>query len=661
MGPRSRSNQSRGQIRQTSSRPARAVVKRCLILVVIAAAHVLTAGYSRGAEPAAPRLTPADEVLRLVPPDSAVILSVENLRDHARAFLESKLAQELRKVPVVRSWFGSEKYLQFERSSRQIEDHLRTTIAEVRDELLGDAAVLALQIPREADADADAGRGLLIAKVRDLALLERLVSLVNTSQQESGELAAVVDRKHHGTTYSVREFPPAANRPAECFVIFPDGTFAFSNSESLIQSVVDRKARMVMKAAGTDAGAQTEPGLGELPRFMAVRNKLPERAVARLFVDPRHIERMLAGQPRPDKPTDARMMALIERDVAAHDYFGASLVSSDDSITLHTVETLNPSALDPWLRHWAADPRRVDAGLFRLPATALGAGVGYLDATALFGALAQIMADLDQPKIANLEKLLSGLLLGLDVREQVLPQVGPGILVYLDSPSDATGSANRDSIKGTARAASAAWPFPVVVVVGLGGAPELASQPSIEAAVETGLRTVLAMTALDDKRAQGRSRITARPVGGLQVMTLDPPVPFAYAVDRGRHCLVAGTSPESVARYIETASDPKASERFRALCHPPFTGKGTCAALDVAALDRLADQHRASLVKSLAARQNRPADEVDHDLTNLLSLARLFRVAFFTSQFEADATIIHRSLGLIGRGASVPGAPSPGR
>ena len=66
--------------------------------------------------------------------------------------------------------------------------------------------------------------------------------MVNTIQQESGELAGVGERQRNGTTYHVREFPAAANRPPEWYVAYPDGTFAFSNSEAMIQSVIDRKA-----------------------------------------------------------------------------------------------------------------------------------------------------------------------------------------------------------------------------------------------------------------------------------------------------------------------------------------------------------------------------------------------------------------------------------
>ena len=58
---------------------------------------------------------PADALLRLVPPDAAVVVTVEGLRDQASAFLKSRLAADLRRLPAVRAWFASEKYRQFER------------------------------------------------------------------------------------------------------------------------------------------------------------------------------------------------------------------------------------------------------------------------------------------------------------------------------------------------------------------------------------------------------------------------------------------------------------------------------------------------------------------------------------------------------------------
>jgi hypothetical protein len=621
---------------------------------------------------AEPGTRPADALLRLVPPDAAVVLTLEGLRDQVHAFTGSRLAAELWRLPAVRAWLDSEKYRQFERSRAQIEALLGTDLTKLRDELLGDAAVLALRLPPEDPVDASQARGLLLIRARDLDLLQRLIRVVNTTHKESGELAELGDRQRSGTTYHIREFPAAAARPPEWYVAYPDGTFAFSNSELLIQAVIDRKtpAPIAVKAsggntgagAGTDSSARIAPGLGDLPKLRLVDRRLPdEPALMRLFVDPMQIRRLLAAARRPSKPSEARLLALLERYLAAVDYAGAALVWSDRSIVLHTVETLDSSRLDPWLRRWAGEARRRDPALERIPSTALALVSGHVDFSALYEALSGIVPDEEQPKLTNVETILSGLLLGHDLRSRILPQLGPGVLAYLDTPADwdQGGAASSGSPPGSA------WPFPLVVAVSLGGGESAASPrsegratgamtggpapPNLAAALENALRTILAFAAMDDKRQQARSRIVSRVVGGATLATLDPAVPFASAVDSAGSRLVVGTSPVSVARYLESSRDPNAGERFRRLRSGYFPGDETFLCLDLNAFAELAGRHRDRLVQTLAARKQRAAAEVDRDVTHVSALARVFEAAFVTSRFEPDATSVKRRIGLIVR------------
>jgi hypothetical protein len=166
-------------------------------------------------------------------------------------------------------------------------------------------------------------------------------------------------------------------------------------------------------------------------------------------------------------------------------------------------------------------------------------------------------------------------------------------------------------------------------------------------ALDNALRTVLAMTAMDDKRGEGRSRIASRAAAGATVMTLDVPLPFAFAVDRARGHLVMGSSAMAVARYLESSTDPEAGRRFRELQAVAFADAETFLCIDLDALTRLADRYRDRLAKNLAARQKRPAVDVERDLDHVLALARLFRAAFVTSRMEPDATAVHRTLGVI--------------
>src|SRR5262249_42879336 len=152
-----------------------------------------------------------------------------------------------------------------------------------------------------------------------------------------------------------------AGKPSEWYVTYPDGTFAFSNSEGLVQSVIDRKNRGESRnpsvGSGTReiSGATSERSLTDVARFQSAKRRLPGQAVARLFVEPRQIERMIAASPPPSKASDARILSMLERYLGAVEYAGAALVWNNSGIVVHTVETLAPSKLDAWLLHWAGN------------------------------------------------------------------------------------------------------------------------------------------------------------------------------------------------------------------------------------------------------------------------------------------------------------------
>jgi hypothetical protein len=612
---------------------------------------------------------PVDALLRLVPSDAAVVLTVEDLREQLHAFTSSSLFAGLKQLPAVQAWLESDKARQLRRSRDQIETVLGIKLSEICDDLIGDAVVLALRLPPAAPADPSQARGLLIFQARNHALLERMIQAVNDKQKAGGELARLTGREHRGTAYQMREFPPGASRPSEWYVSYPDGTFAFSNSESLIQSVIDRKGQNLPRGTtpharnGGNLAATLDGGLNDLARFQAVRRRQNAKALARLFIEPRQVERLIAASPRPGKASDARIMEMLERYLKAVEYAGATLEWNDAGIVIHTVETLDRSKLEPWLVRWAGNQLQVDPTLARVPSTAIALASGHLDAPAFYEALCQIVPAEDRTKLTNLETLFGGLLLGQDLRTRILPQLGPGVIAYLESPPDEPPNAGV-SATATPEAASSPSVFAGVLVTSLrkssGLRPDAvpsASQVTAAAAIENALHTVLALAALDEKRTNKGSQIITRPFAGVYVTTLSPPTPFAYALDDARSRLILSTSPEAVARYLEAASKPEAGARFRQFRARAFPDAQTFFCVDLSALSSLAGRRHEQLVELLGTRKNRPAAEVERDLAQVVALARLFDAAFLTSRFEPEAAAVHRRAGLILRESKTPKSP----
>ena len=340
----------------------------------------LYADEGLGAASSAPAA--AENLLRLAPSDAAAVLSVEGLRDHYTELSNSKLVQGLLRLPTIKSWLDSDRFRQLVAAQFQIEAFLHTTLAEIRDDLLGDAVVLSLQLSNGPAGDEEA-RGLLLLKARNRDLLDRLVRLVNEAQLASGELDRLGDGAWKGVSYRIRIYPAPSGRVSEYFVYFDDGSFAMSNAESLIRDVIDRKARIATEVNGRAEDRQPA-GLGESERFRSVSSRLPgpAQSLARLFVDPRLIERLMAATPRPTDPVALRASTQLEQVLAAIDYAGASLSWKNRVLSLEVVESIDPGRLAPWLTHWARDDRPLDANSLQVvPRSVLAVGMAHADSS----------------------------------------------------------------------------------------------------------------------------------------------------------------------------------------------------------------------------------------------------------------------------------------
>lgn len=614
---------------------------------------VLSLGMGPGAQ-AQPPARGTRDLLKLIPPDAGLVLTVDDLRGHTRDLLSSRLAGEFQKLPAMKAWFDSEKYQGLEDARDHIEAVLQVSLLDIRDKILGDAVVFALRLPAEAPIDPGQAQGVLALKAADPALLKRLIDLVNTTQKQNGDIATIDERKHGDHSYFVREYPAGSERPAEAYVIFADGTFALSNSETLIKGVMERKA-----ARPGASGPSTPASLAEVARFRALERQLPEQALARLFIDARLVERLFKSATQQKPRGEERHIALVERWLDALQYAGATLTARDGRLPLHIAETFDPHKLDELLGRAAmgADSAVVASKLDHVPATTLAVGSIQIDFALLYKTVLQLVPEPDQPRLANFETALSGIFLGEDLRTRILPALGPRVTAYLDAPADFDSGTSPNPGN---------WPFPTTLAVELGDDPDqkprspsdrpaAPARATVAAATDNALRTLLAVLALDEKRAQGRSRIIKREVSGITISTLDPPIPFAYALDRSGHRLILGTSAAAVERHILAGSDNTQAARFRQLQAAVFADAQSFLCLDLAAAETLMRKHRDQFTKMIAARDKRSVEDVSGDLDQFLALAHLFDAAFLTLRVDRTSATVHETLGVLARPGEVRG------
>lgn len=544
---------------------------------------------------------PAEAVLRLVPRDAAVTLVVPSLRENAHALLASPLAARLTELPAWKTWLGSETGRRLDRSRRDLETALGGTLGTLRDDLLGDAVALTMVVPPGAGGP-DAAEGLLLSRVRNRLRLDRLIATVNDSDRRDGTLASLVERRHRGVAYSVRAFRPGT-KPDEFYAVLAGEVFAWTSSEGLLRSTIDRQL---------DGG-----GLAGEPRLAAVRKALPDRPLAALYADPGTLARMTPPLPGDDAP--ARLL----RDyLGALTYVGAALEWRDGPV-LHVHETLAPDRLEEPLRRWAARPGGAGTLLRRVPTTAPVLAAGHVDFSAAGDWALGLVPVADRGRAETVLTALQGVLLGLDIRTEVLPRLGPGLLAYVDAPDKAVE-------------------LPIVVALGLGGSPE--DRPSLGAAVDNALRTLLALAALEGK-AGSPGRVASRDVHGVRVTSLvGGSRSVSYAVGPG--FVAVGTSAEAVGAF---AGEPPAggNATLDHLRETYFPDAETYAWADLTALRRLASERREALARRLADDRGGDLPAAHRDLDAALDLLSFFRAAFVVSRMEPDASAAHRTIGLI--------------
>ena len=549
---------------------------------------------------------PADSLLKLIASDSGLTLIVEDFRARAGEMAGSPSLARIEELPAVRGWLASPPYRKAEQAARHIEAALEVKLERIRDDILGDALALSLQ-PGPAGRP-DQSRGLLLVKPRDRALLARLVRAIDDAQIRSGELSSVELRNRGVLGYSARLFKPIG-RPPEYYAALDDGTFAWSNSEPLLWGVLDRKA--------TD-----QPGLGDDPDFRKVRAGLPARPLASLFINPRIVERSMAGGA---KAEGDRASAMIARYIGSVGQFGLALLW-DGGISLHSSESIAPQKLDPWLREWLTGPPVPAVLKGRLsPSTVAVASLG-IDFPALVEAARDLVTEAERPSLANLRQLLQGVLLGRDPLTDLVPRLKPGLLLALEVEPD-------QAIRPR---------FSVVGAIDWSDNP--GSDP-LAGPVANGLRTLMAFHALNPKGRADHLQVESRTVGETKVtlLTGGAGTILSGRVDRSR--LILGTSPESVAR-----AGPGPVPATLAEIHAgELANASTFAIVDLPRLVGEVRTLRGPIARELAGRSRRPVAAADRDLGDLLDFADLFRAATFRSTTASDATEIRRTIKLFAR------------
>ena len=142
---------------------------------------------------------PRDELLRLAPPDAALVVVVQNARDHIKNLAEAPFAAWFPTTQLGKQLLGSADFRKARAAGEMVFGQLGITPDDVFNDILGDVAAFAFT-PGSSDGKTPE-RAVILVRPRKPETLRKLIDRLNELQTKSGELKAVVRHQHAGAQH----------------------------------------------------------------------------------------------------------------------------------------------------------------------------------------------------------------------------------------------------------------------------------------------------------------------------------------------------------------------------------------------------------------------------------------------------------------------------
>ena len=381
--------------------------------MLVRSALVVAVLLGLGAPALAAPPTPRDEALRLAPDDFAIVLVVQNLRDHAKDVSESPFAAWFPGSALGKQLLNSQAFNQVTDGATPILGALGLSPTDLLHNIIGDAAVFAYA-PAPAN-DPKGERSVILIRPRNPDTLAKVVGTLNDIQTKSKELKSLGERKHAGAVYFERVKPEG---PSD-FYCFRDGVFAFSQSEADIKAVIDRD----------EAAKDKVPVLVERMTKLGVAD-----AAAVLLVNPRPLDAELAAKLKNAKPNEKAFLTKFAEVWAATDAAAVYLSVGKDAelgVSLHFA----PGKLPATAKTWLVGERTPSALWGNVPDDALLAVAGRVKANDIIDALTALAPMEGNTGVRETLEQTLGPIVGKDKLPLVLDAIGPDWALWVTPPA----------------------------------------------------------------------------------------------------------------------------------------------------------------------------------------------------------------------------------
>ena len=363
------------------------------------------------------KASPRDELLRVTPSDTALVLLVQNAREHRNNLIGSPFMQWLPSTAVGKKLLESAEIKLLRDSTQMIFNELGTTPAALLEDVLGEAVTFSFS-PAPADRPNEE-RSLILIRPRKPEVLLKLIDKINDLQIRSGESKGVEDKQYAGVTYRERQKPGNLSE----YFCFRGNIFAFSGNESEIKSFIDRDK--------TAAKFEDQsPVLLDRLKKLGISD-----AAAVILINPRALDGELKSKLASAKIDEKRFLTRFSEIWTALDSAGLYL-TLDKNIELGVSVRFTPGKLPADARKWFTGPRKVTTAERLIPQDALFGIAGQVRAVELIEVISSLVPH--EPGKPGVQEWLTeavGPIVGRDKLPLVLDALGPNWAVWAEPPA----------------------------------------------------------------------------------------------------------------------------------------------------------------------------------------------------------------------------------
>ena len=348
------------------------------------------------------RTAPRDELLRLVPGDVGFCLLIEDVRGHAKALLDSPFVSQFRASPMAKLIDANETQ-KLTLADQFLQQYLQISAQQLRDDILGDALVLAYRPGPPESPDKEAV--FFLIRARNPRLLADLIERVNTLQKDSGDLKELTEQKYAGHTYHRR-----VEAKGISYYYLQGPIVAFASRAEALHELIDLEGR---------ASVAEEPPLARQFRLLGV-----DKPLASLLVNPRAFDAHFRHKATTASAGQAKALGILMKYWEALEGLGLSVILEKDfemTLTMRARENLLPPAAR---RFFAAAPGASELPRY-FPAHAMLAVSGRADFAAVVEVLGGFLPDDARQAVIKAIDGSVGAIFGREFAKEILPHLGP--------------------------------------------------------------------------------------------------------------------------------------------------------------------------------------------------------------------------------------------